>query len=328
MLNHKQILFISPEFFNYEKHITHQLLKLGTHVDFYNERPSNSLLTKGLIRVKKNFLTKKINAYYQKILSEIKDKKYDFFLLIKGETIPSFFLEKFRESQPNCKMIYYNYDSFEEYPNLLNLLPYFDKKITFDHRDAQKYQLDFLPLFYTDNYRKNSSQENKLKYTLSCIGSIHTDRYSVASKVKQIIEDKGFSTFIYFYAPSRITLLLKKIFDKNFKNFNLKYIKYKSLSEKEIKTLYEQSEIILDICKPFQNGLTMRTFETLALEKKMITTNENIVHYPFYHPQNIWVIHRDNIQIPNEFLESKYIEIDAKIVENYSLNSWIHSVFK
>ena len=87
----KKILFLSANFFGYEKAITQKLLELGAEVDFYNERPSDSIFTKGIIRVRRKFYQKKINRYYRKISEEIIDKKYDFLLLIKGETIPFFF---------------------------------------------------------------------------------------------------------------------------------------------------------------------------------------------------------------------------------------------
>lgn len=327
MLKNKRILFISPEFFNYEKHITLELVSKGAMVDFYNERPSNSILTKGLIRVNKNLIKKKIDAYYHEILIKIKNKKYDFFFLIKGESIPSFFLKELKINQPNCSFIYYNYDSFQEYPTLVKLLNFFDKKITFDRKDAEKYSLDFLPLFYTSTYRENTNKTSQEKYTLSFIGSIHTDRYKVAHKVDQVLKNQGYSTFIYFYAPNRISLWLKKLFDKNFKGFKLKYIQYKSLTEKEIIRIYESSTIILDICKPFQNGLTMRTFEALAMDKKLITTNQNIKYYPFYHPENIFIIDRNNIKIPKSFIEGPTKKLEDSIIQSYSLSSWIEAVF-
>ena len=69
-LSGKKILFLSANFFGYEEAITNRLRELGAEVDFYNERPSDSVLSKGIIRVNKNFYFKKINSYYQKILKE------------------------------------------------------------------------------------------------------------------------------------------------------------------------------------------------------------------------------------------------------------------
>ena len=74
-LHGKKILFLSVSFFNYEKAIVNRLNELGAEVDFYDERPSNSNFSKGIIRLNKKFYHLKINTYYNRILNEIKDKK-------------------------------------------------------------------------------------------------------------------------------------------------------------------------------------------------------------------------------------------------------------
>lgn len=99
-LKDKKILFLSVSFFKYEKAIARRLSELGVEVDFYDERPSNSNFSKGIIRLNKRFYHLKINNYYNRILEEIKGKKYDYFFLIKGEAIPVFFLEKNKAGQP------------------------------------------------------------------------------------------------------------------------------------------------------------------------------------------------------------------------------------
>ena len=83
-LNGKKILFLSPHFFGYEKAIVTRLKELGAEVDFFNERPSNSVFSRGIIRVKSSLYQAKINKYYKNILNQIKGKNYDFLLLIKG----------------------------------------------------------------------------------------------------------------------------------------------------------------------------------------------------------------------------------------------------
>ena len=43
ILQSKKILLFSVSFFNYEKIIAERLKELGADVDFYDERPSNSI---------------------------------------------------------------------------------------------------------------------------------------------------------------------------------------------------------------------------------------------------------------------------------------------
>ena len=71
-LKNKKILFVSVSFFNYEKAIVSKLEELGAIVDFYDDRPSNSLINKGIVRLNKKLISSKINHYYKKILKEMK----------------------------------------------------------------------------------------------------------------------------------------------------------------------------------------------------------------------------------------------------------------
>ena len=52
-LQGKKILLLSANFFDYEKAIVNRLKEFSAEVDFYNERPSNSVFTKGILFVKR-----------------------------------------------------------------------------------------------------------------------------------------------------------------------------------------------------------------------------------------------------------------------------------
>lgn len=325
-LNGKKILFLSANFFGYEKAIVKRLRELGAEVDFYNERPSDSVLSKGIIRVNKNFYFKKIKSYYQKILKETSDRNYDFFLLIKGETIPFSFLEKFKKSHPSVKMIYYSYDAVQEYPKFLKLYSYFDNNFTFEPKDALEHNLHFRPLFFLNDYR-NSTTDVSINYDVVFIGSAHTDRYLIGEKVKEICTTKNLKTYFYYYAQSKAAFLLKKFFDQNLKKFDSKKLNFKKLQHSEIAEIYKQSLSVLDINKPFQDGLTMRTFETLASGKKLLTTNSDIKNYPFYNKDNMMILNRNKIEVDSEFFKSDFKRISPETLEMMTLDSWIQCLF-
>ena len=58
MIRDSSILFISVRTFNYEKFIIQKLENLGAKVVFFDERPRNNFIVKGLIRIKKEFYLK------------------------------------------------------------------------------------------------------------------------------------------------------------------------------------------------------------------------------------------------------------------------------
>ncbi len=321
----KKILFISPSFFDYENAITSRLQRRGAKVDFFDERPSNSWLTKGIIRVYKRLYQSRINTYYQKILETTKKENYDYFLLLKGESIPYWFIQKLKTLHPDILTVFYIYDTVEEYPRFLELIPFFDKVITFDPQDAIKYNIPFRPLFYLDDYKKTQSN-TKYLYDLAFIGTAHTDRYAVGENLLQASEKLRLRSFIYYYSPSKMIFLLRRIFDKTLKSFDLSKLSFKKLSHPDVAKIYQECFAVVDINKPFQNGLSLRTFEALIAGKKLITTNSEIVKYSFYNPNNILVITRDTIELPPSFFETEYC-VDKDAIEIYRLDAWLDSVF-
>ncbi|MCV4677987.1 hypothetical protein OFC08_34485, partial [Escherichia coli] len=58
-------------------------------------------------------------------------------------------------------------------------------------------------------------------------------------------------------------------------------VEFEPLSQSEVVEMMKCSEIIIDIHHPRQRGLTMRTIECIGLNKKIITTNEDIKKYDF-----------------------------------------------
>ncbi|WP_029298909.1 CgeB family protein [Chryseobacterium hispalense] len=326
-LQGKKILFLSVSFFNYEKAITKRLSELGAEVDFYDERPSNSNFSKGIIRLNKRFYHLKINEYYNRIINEIQGKKYDFFLLIKGEAIPAFFLEKIKKNNPEMEMIYYNFDPLSEYPELISHLTYFDKKFTFEYNDSVNYNLNFRPLFYLDEYENLNLSPQPSEYDIVFIGSAHTDRYIVGEKIRAFADGLNLRSYFYYYAMGRVAFRLKKIIDKNLKQFDISKVSFDKLNHQQIIDFYKKTKSVLDINKPFQNGLTIRTFEVLASGRKLITTNFDIKNYPFYSSDNILIVDRENIQLDPDFFKTDFKEIDAATLKSMSLNSFIECLF-
>ena len=61
--------------------------------------------------------------------------------------------------------------------------------------------------------------------------------------------------------------------------------------------------------------------------KKIITTNKDIINYDFYNSKNIYIIERENININKDFINEESQKIDNNIIENYNLKNWIKKIF-
>lgn len=326
-LRGKRILFFCVQTFNLEKDIIEQLEKHGAIVTYFDERPKNNNFTKGMIRLNRGFLEKKINNYYTTILDNLKEEKFDFLFVNRGEVVTRDFMQKFIKIQPNCKRIFYTWDSIGNHSHCVEILDCFHKRFTFDQNDAKKYKLGFRPLYFTDRFREIYNSEIEKVIDLLFLGTAHSDRYIVSSNIAEWCKNQGLNAFNYYYMQGRFVYFFKKFFDRTFFKFDYKKLSFKSLNNTEIVEFYTKSNVILDISHPGQSGLTMRTFEAIGSGKKLITTNENIVNYPFYNPNNIYVIRRDIVELDIDFFSKEYQPLSIDLYEQCSLDGWIKDIF-
>lgn len=330
MFKGKKILFFSANFFGYQNEIMKSLIELGAEVDFYDERPKNTFWTKALIRLDKRIVKQKIEKYYGSIIADISERNYDYVFFLKAEGINLKMLNELKRAQSQAKFILFMWDSIKNSSSdIETFFPLFNKILSFDRKDAEKHDvLVFRPLFYINDYRRIAKEKSVVKYDVTFIGTGHTDRYALVSKIKSICEEKNLSSYFFVYLQDIRIYLARKIFKKSYRKAKKEDFKFNPLNKNEIIEIIKKSNCILDIQRVVQSGLTMRTLEVLGAEKKLITTNEDIVNYDFYNENNIYVIDRENPEIPMDFIKSEYQEIETDVYNKYSIGSWLIEVFR
>ncbi len=321
----KKILFICPRFFGYEYEIKSGLIKLGAQVDYYDERPFNSSIAKILNRLNfKTVIKKSIADYYSDILQNAVTADYDYLLVVAPETITANFINGLKLNNTKIKTVLYLWDSIKNKKNAFDLIECFDKVVTFDKADAlMDSRISFLPLFYIDAYAKNSNKSKDYLYQFAFIGTAHSGRYKLVTTIADSLGMKKISNYLFYYSPSRLLFLLKKLFTNELNGISLKDISFKSMTSEEVISVLAYAKVVIDIEHPNQNGLTMRTIEMVGMQKKLITTNRNVMDYDFYNPNNILVVDRENPHIDISFIHSEYHHIDDAVRERYSLSSWL-----
>ena len=322
----KNVLFISTTFNSYYKSIICEFEKKGYAVDWFSDRPSNSIFTRALIRVNKNILKNKIKKYEQEILQRCISKTYDIVFVILGQSFSEDFWEKLRLIQSNAKFIYYTWDSVANFPCIEKNIKYFDYAYCFDKRDSKKFSCSFLPLFYIDDFKNIDCD---IKYDFSYIGTIKPQRYQKINDLIKKLESNGYNGFKYFYLHSKVVLFYYKLkYRSEFKRLKSKQVKFKYLPKSECAQVESQSKFILDMPQKNQEGLTIRTFEALALKRKLITTNHDIINYDFYDRSNIYVVKDNYIDFNDVFFTSDYKELSSEIYEKYSISSWLDKILE
>ena len=202
------------------------------------------------------------------------------------------------------------WDGFDNYNKPKSTLLLFDEVFSYDRKDAAKYNFTFLTNYIYDNEIKNI-EPTQTVFNIST----YDKRFRFLEKIANYLEVKNISFLFITRKNKKGNHKLIKIVDQ-----------YMPLHE--VKKIIASSSILVDIQKDNQSGLSFRVFEALGYQKKLITSNADIVNYDFYDKNNIWVISETDFEIPTAFFETDYSEIRPEILDKYTLSSWMSVVFK
>lgn len=314
--NYHDVLFIGPEFFGYYKDICTEIVNQGSKVTFISDQIKQSFFNKLLKKVFPLFYKKRSLLRIRKECNKIKSITFDTILLILCLDFDTDFVQMIKSFFPRARMIYYTWDSVSTYPNILNLFSLFDKVFTFDKVESLKYNISFLPLFFVD---RNIS--NQKKYDCSSVMSYYPNKDYNLRQILNVLPSHLKCNF-HFYVKNETTFLFFKFKYKNKISFSKNELKFFSLSRKSTYDLFKESRSVIDSPIKGQNGLTMRTFEVLSCNTKLITTNEQIKEFDFYCEDNIFIVNADTNIIPKSFFEKPFNE-KYSLGEKYSLENFV-----
>jgi hypothetical protein len=316
MLKNKKILFLTPEFYTYPELIKSSLESMGAVVDLFSNRPTN--LTGKFSEV---FLSKKYekvkSRYFDSLIGKTKSD-YDYILIIRADLIPLSHLLKLKNKFSGSFFIQYIWDDLHLFPKLFESFQYFDRILSYDFQESQKYGLTFRPFFFT-KYRNSKKAYHLSGGKVFFIGAYHTDRLSIIEKVKKLNPEIKFHFHLYI---NPITYILAKLPLKYLPDFRFWKMKYSDMLEE-----IESSAAVLDIQNISQRGLTTRVFEALGAGSKIITVNKSILEFDFYNEDNILLLDRNYPKIEQSWLDIPFKPYEESIVKKYFIEEWIKEVF-
>lgn len=208
------------------------------------------------------------------------------------------------------KFIAYYWDSIRRFPRKAEIVDFFDLVYSFDRFDVEKYDLVFLTNYIFEE--SNHAQHDCLFFNI-CYYDPY--RFPLLENLAQYLKEKSWT-----YS---IQVKHKRMFRKQHTE-----VITTPKSVQEVSQLIQKAKILVDIQNKKQTGLSFRVFEALGHRKKLITTNKDIVNYDFYHPQNILVLDPEQIEIPEDFVFSPYVEIDEAVFAKYKIKNWVKEVFE
>jgi len=315
-----RITLISLDNWGFNNHIANTLEKKGHiihHIDFntFTYKYPNFFYKIYNFILKSFFKTNLKTLYYGKeIIKRLKEigENQDIILTVKGDFIDRKSILKFK--QFTKKTIGFFNDNTHRCPKIIRIIPSFDEVYSFEKEDCERYNLKFAP-----NWIYNSNipvpAENTIKYEVFNIISIDKRLPILSGITTDLVSKKINYKFIVY----------DKKHKGNGKDKNLEYIS-KHIPLSRVNKYINNSKVMLDINRKGQSGLTFRVFESIGLQKKLITTNPDIKNYDFYNPNNILIIDENNPKIPIAFFSNDYQKLPEKTYYKYSLEGWIDQV--
>ena len=341
----KKILLIAPKYMDLYKDIIEEMERQQYEVDFieeksYKEDPNN---IRGLVRFskwlvhEKNFKHKLEKSWFNLLQTKDYNKKYDYCFILDGQSISPILFHTLRERNSSVKIVNYLFDTTSGVYHFEKNFKYFDKVFTFDMNESQKYNIQFLPIYWKEIELKDSVPQ----YNIFGHGAIKNDRYQLFVKIEQIAKKNQLTYYLKLY---------NFIKAKNMLLYRIRYILYRLLhvkgiiSPKIIMSSYStketlapsifrnyiaNAEIIIDTSAPYQDGMTARFMWSLGLGKKIITTNQNVKKYDFYDEKQI-LLYDENVTdsdienffsshfSPNMYLMNK--------LRKYRIDIWLKTI--
>ena len=315
----QKICIISFDHWNYDRHIVSALQKKGIasfHIKIGGFKHSN-LWSRFTNMLSKLFLNKnpKLQKRQEYIINTLKEKGIqDQILVLNPELIEKKYHLEIKKYTKNY--IAYLYDSMARCPVEHLLEGIFDEIYSFDKKDIKNYGFQ-----ETCNYIYDVSKlpETHIKTNVIYIGSID-DRLKIVNDLGKTFEEHKM-TFQFFAIGKKATVFkLKQLLFKE--NQHIKF-KRKRFSQEETLAIYNNSEVILDIVRENQTGLSFRIFEAIGLNKNVITNNKNILNYDIYNSNKIKLLENFNQKL--DFSSENY---SKELLLKYHIDNWVKNIFK
>ncbi|MFD2553283.1 hypothetical protein [Sphingobacterium tabacisoli] len=322
MFQGKKILLAVPDHVGFPEVFKRNLEHIGLEVFTLAAPPIDHFKYKNIFQRAHNFIRKKFfkdrdfkrKLFLEQNKHELIQKlngveKIDYTLFIRPDQYALEVVKMVR--QKSEKMLCYQWDGLERYPNIYEYIPFMDRFFVFDTKDLSVENTLPLTNFFFDFFETNSIvNKNEVYY----IGSYLEDRLELIGDIDQKLDILGIDRTIKIVSNrNRVIELI------NSKGL----IPYpNTISYMENLKAVVNATVLIDIQNPIHNGLSFRIFEGLGYDKKIITTNTDVIKYDFYHPNNILVWDNQTKEDLSSFLSLPYQVLPKHVKNKYSFTNW------
>lgn len=239
-------------------------------------------------------------------------KHFDYALFIRPDQYSINFVKKIAEIADVSAS--YQWDGLGRFPKVKEYTKFFNRFFVFDSNDLKiNPNYKFITNFYFETENTTSTIHD-----VFFIGSYLPERKELLNRITQRLDDAGLKTSINIFSKD-------KNLQKEQNHFNVVDQFY---TFEENQEMIKRSKFILDISNSVHHGLSFRTFESIGYQKKLITNNQLVKEYDFYHPSNIFVFDDFEMAGLEEFISTPYQDLDRTIYLKYSFENWIKYIFE
>lgn len=185
-------------------------------------------------------------------------------------------LKQCKKINPNIKISLYLLNSISSKSPVLkgvrkkSHLFSWDYIFTFDHKDAEKYGYIYAGFMY---YSKHTLIPiSKIKYDAHFVGGLKGNRTDLICSVYSYLRNHGvICDFNLMHSSDKEGSILEGV------NYYYGWRPYDEVLQK-----VNESNCIVEILQEGQQGSTLRYFEAVCYNKKLLTNNPSITSFPFY----------------------------------------------
>ncbi|WP_315060851.1 hypothetical protein [Capnocytophaga leadbetteri] len=323
----KKIILIMPPDFGVYKVIEQNLRYMGFE-QVTVMSPLFRYKTKDRILnfIQKTFLGNKdykkqlIDDYYtaevSQTLSSFAPKSIDYAIVIRPDKLAPKTITAIHSVAR--KVVAYQWDGLARFPKVFKVINHFQRFFVFDLEDYHRYRYQYPNLLPCTNFYFDMPEESVLvnENEVLYVGAYMKDRIQSLIRVVDALSQYNLTLNINLFYGRKTPPI---------SHSHLSFIS-KGISYAENLKITKKAAVILDIKTVEHNGLSLRIFDAIKYQKKLITDNKSIMQYDFYHPNNFYVIEDDHFQGLAAFLNSQYIPLAEEIKQKYSFSNWLKYV--
>ena len=189
---------------------------------------------------------------------------------------------------------------------------------SFDRRQAQKAAINFRHYFYEyeEEYEEIKNRSTDIRQDILFIGA-DKDRMKSLQDLEREFSKRDLS-FYYRVVPDK---------RGRYTHEQAKHLLKERIPYTQIAKAIAESRAVLDFTSAGQSGITLRSMECIFFGKKLITNNDDVVHYDFYNDNNVFLLNQRSFAELQKFMSTEFM-LDKDVKNCYTKEYWMESFFK